>query len=379
MSTLQIQNEATQKTGKKMIVFAGGGTGGHVFPIISVYEELKKNNDNLQFCYFGSKDKIEEKISIENKIDFYELPFLGGMPRSFKAVFWAFKFLNSLFQAVLKLLKLKPQIVFSTGGYSAAPVICAAYLLKIPYIIHNLDAHMGLSNKAFVKHASALTLGIPLSENKEDLLPKNGPVIVTGNPIRRAFYSENVDKNEIYKKMNLDANRKTLIVIGGSQGAEAININLLRITSELTQSNWQIIHQLGPLQYEKFKELFPNDPNYRAEKFINNLDEIYSIADLAVSRSGAMSVSELSAKKLPAILIPLPTSAQNHQYLNAKYMEEQGGSVILEQKDLDDHRLLKMIEYVHERQNLFRLNLKNLPVNKPSEIISQIILKCLSV
>jgi len=362
---------------KKLIAFAGGGTGGHVFPIIAVYQELVSLNEQFTFCYLGSKGKIEQKISEENKIPFYELPFIGGMPRSFKACFWFFKFFYALLHACVRLSHLKPKLVFSTGGYSAAPVICAAKLLNVPYVLHNLDAHLGLANKVFVSDCAALTLGMTLFSGA-NVLPKNGPCVITGNPIRQAFYRDEENKTNIYAQWKLDPKRKTLIVVGGSQGAEVININLLRITKELIEKNWQIIHQLGPLQYDKFKELFPDTPYYRAERFIDRLEDIYSIADLAVSRSGAMSVGELTAKKVPAILIPLPTAAQNHQYLNAKCVEEKGGAVVLEQKDLSDESLLEMIEYVYERQKLFRLNLGDFPFQNPAKNIGKIILRVMN-
>ncbi|MDJ0626106.1 MAG: UDP-N-acetylglucosamine--N-acetylmuramyl-(pentapeptide) pyrophosphoryl-undecaprenol N-acetylglucosamine transferase [Candidatus Caenarcaniphilales bacterium] len=342
-----------------LIAFTGGGTGGHVYPIIAVYEKLRENLPQASFIYFGTKEKIEKKVANENQINFQEIPFTGGMPRSIMVFPWLAKFIFTFLKTFFVVFKHRPKIIFGTGGYIAAPVFLSAILLKIPYIIHNLDAHMGLANKLFIKNSKALTLGISLTSFNEKTIPKNGPVIVTGNPVRRSFYEKKHDKDEILRKLELDPKRKTLIVIGGSQGAKFINELFFTLIEDLINENWQIIHQLGPLQFDRFKNQYKDYVFYKPMSFIENLNEIYSIADVAISRSGAMSIAELSAKNVPAVYIPLPTAAQNHQFFNALSMEESGCSIVLEQKNATKTSLKERIDFIYSRKDLYSFNMKN--------------------
>ncbi len=354
------------------IVFAGGGTGGHIYPNIALFQELKTKLPEAEFEYYGSSGKLEEQVCAENKIPFVTLPFIGGMPRSAKAVLWFSKLISAVLVAMQKLPKSKPSLIFATGGYAAAPVLAAANILKIPYIIHNLDAHFGLANKAFIKNASALTLGFPV---QEILYPKNGPVLVAGNPVRAEFYQKPTDLNAIYHELKISHERKTLVVIGGSQGAFPINEIVLKIVPELIAQGWQIIHQLGPRQYEQFEERFSLSPFYRPFKYLNNLPQIYSVADLAISRSGAMSLSELMVKRVPTIFIPLPSAAQNHQFYNAKSVEKAGACFLLEQKNLHEENLITLVREAYESRNIIKTNLSSLQNSNATAHISELILQ----
>ena len=440
------------------IGFTGGGTGGHVYPIISLYQylkdctpeqltrfrqsnlfgqsqgqEAKKNTDSnthtssanlqtsaknsddeqeLDFIYFGCEGQIEERVAKQNQVPFRAIPFLGGMPRSLAIIVWGFKFLICFCRTYFIIKKEAPDLLFGTGGYAAAPVFLAARFLRIPYVVHNLDAYMGLANLVSVKSASALTLGMPLVMMKEsaDRLdrqlaqtssannaqpaynivqkcidlpakyqPKNGPVVVTGNPVRESFYQDYsaLQISQIYTKYQLEKERKTIVITGGSQGAQFINSLILKLAPSLVNNGWQIIHQLGSKQYKLFEHDFPQTRFYKPFGYLDNLAEIYAVSDLAISRSGAMSVAELVARAIPAIFIPLPTAAQNHQFFNAKHLEEAGAGLLIEQKDLSPELLLEKIKTLYEKKSLFRLKLKELSSVKPSEEICRIMLMTL--
>ncbi len=368
---------------KKLIIFAGGGTGGHVYPIVSVYEYL--TNYNFDFLYFCSEGKIEEKVCQENNIQSASLPLIGGLPRniSFELVAWFFKLIYASFLAV-KFLAFNKQfnkhkkIIFSTGGYGSAPVLLAANFLKIPYILHNLDSHLGLANQVFVNKAQVLTYGMNPLANK--ILPSNGAVMISGNPIVKAFRQEITleQKKQISEKYQLNLKYPTLIIIGGSQGSQFLNEIILEISPHLIKENWQIIHQLGSKQFEIFEDKFINNENYKPQEYITDLALLYSVVDLAITRAGAMTISELIAKKLPSILIPLPTSAQNHQFHNAKFLTDQGCALMLEQKVLNAKSLIEKIDFIYAKKGLFKLGFEGINSLDSAKLLGDIIIKSFS-
>ena len=335
----------------KKVVLCGGGTGGHVFPNIAVAEILQSKGCEL--FYIGVNGKAEEKICEEKNIDFYGYDF-QGFPRRFqKELFiWPFNLLKAVSKAKVYLKHFKPDIVFGTGGYSSAPVFIAAKRLKIPYIVHNLDVRLGLANKFCANGAEVLTLGFQgdcsLLESKE--------IVVTGNPVRKAILEiEKVEKSLVCKEFNFDLNKKIVFVVGGSQGANAINENILEILKELTLVNdIQVIHQTGESSHEAFCKRIPckvlETNTYVAKSFFDVPEKCYRIADLVIARSGAMTTTEITALGKPAIFIPYPY-AGNHQEANITHLLNSGASVILRQKGLRSKILLKTIVDLITDQN----------------------------
>lgn len=326
------------------VVLCGGGTGGHIFPSIAVGEILRE--ERCELYYVGVNGKPEEEISDENGIDFYGYDF-SGFPRKIqKELFvWPLNLLNAVSKAKAYLKHFKPDIIFGTGGYSAAPVFIAARRLGIPYIVHNLDVRFGLANKFCGSGARLMTLGF---ETDTSVLSKVKR-IVTGNPVRKSFFEiEKLDRNYLCKEYKLDPQKKTIFIIGGSQGANAINEVVLDILKELVLKNdFQIIHQTGPNTHDAFIKRIPakvsETTNYIARPFFDNPEECFRIADLVISRSGAMTTTEVSFLGKPTIFIPYPF-AGNHQEANAMHLVNAGGAVLIRQKDLRPKKLLETIE-----------------------------------
>lgn len=318
----------------KKVVLCGGGTGGHIFPSIAVGEILKK--EGCELYYIGVTGKPEEKIAEENRIDFYGYEF-SGFPRKLQKelLIWPFNLLRAVSKAKVYLKHFKPDIIFGTGGYSAAPVFIAAKRLKVPYIVHNLDIRLGLANKFCANGALFLTLGFELGQD----FSSNTNTIVTGNPVRKSFLEiSKIDKKNLYKEFNLNPNKQTIFVTGGSQGANAVNEFLLEILKELVLNNdVQVIHQTGEAIHEAFMKRIPakvlETGNYIAKPFFENPEKCYHIADLVISRSGAMSTTEITILGKPAIFIPFP-HAGNHQEANTTHLVNAGGAVLLRQKEL---------------------------------------------
>lgn len=341
----------------KKIILCGGGTGGHIFPSIAVGEVLQKEGCDL--FYIGVNGKPEEKIAEENNIDFYGYNF-SGFPRKIqKELFiWPFHLLKAIFQAKVYLRHFKPDLVFGTGGYSAAPVFIAAKRLQIPYIIHNLDVRLGLANKFCANGARLLTLGF----ESKDIFLKDTEIKFTGNPVRKSILEvEKKDKASLYKEFNFDPNKKVIFVIGGSQGAGAINETTLEILKELILTNdIQVIHQVGQTSYETFIKRIParvqETTNYVVKPFFNNPEDCYHICDLVISRSGAMTTTEVTILGKPAIFIPYPY-AGNHQEANAMYLINSGGAVLLKQSELKSKTLLnKILELLKDKEKLNKMS-----------------------
>lgn len=361
----------------KKVVLCGGGTGGHIFPSIAIGEILKK--EGCELYYVGVHGKPEESIADENKIDFYGYEF-SGLPRKLQKelLVWPLNLLKAVSKAKVYLKHFKPDVIFGTGGYSAAPVVIAAQRLNIPYIIHNLDVRFGLANKFCANRAKLITLGF----ESKDVLPGNLKTKVTGNPVRKAFLeTDKLKKEKICKEFGFDPKKKTIFVIGGSQGANALNEAILDIIKELVLTHdYQIIHQTGEPKHEALVKRIPatvaETKNYIARTFFDKPEECYFISDLVISRSGAMTVTEIAVMGKPAIFIPYPF-AGNHQEANATHLVEAGGALLIRQKDLKPKRLLNSITgllYDEEKLNEMAKITKSFAKPNATEEIANIIL-----
>ncbi|MDX1918566.1 MAG: UDP-N-acetylglucosamine--N-acetylmuramyl-(pentapeptide) pyrophosphoryl-undecaprenol N-acetylglucosamine transferase [Candidatus Caenarcaniphilales bacterium] len=351
--------------GQKKLFFTGGGTGGHIYPNLALAQDLREKHPDLKLAYLGSYGKLEEKLASGHDLQFIPIPFIGGMPRSLLALGWGMRLLMAIWKVFWLLRKDPPCLIFGTGGYSAAPVFAAAVLLKIPYIIHNLDTYIGLANQLFIPCAAALTLGMPPTGHSGHYpQPKDGPVLVTGNPVRRELLELKSNSEEIRARLGLKPDLPVLVVVGGSQGAQIINENFFAVVGDLLAENWQIIHQLGEKQYATFEDRFPIHPSYKPYRYLEKIWEIYSVADLAVSRAGAMSLAELTTMSIPTLYIPLASAAQNHQELNAKYISDRGAAEILVQKDLSPSNLKAKLKELHNKRADISEKLKPLQENQ---------------
>ena len=353
----------------RKVVLCGGGTGGHVFPSIAVGKSLKKENCDLY--YIGVNGKLEEKIAEKNDIDFYGYDF-SGLPRKLqKELFiWPVNLLNAVTRAKVYLKHFQPDVVFGTGGYSAAPVFIAAKRLNIPYIVHNLDVRIGLANRFCASGACAMTLGF----NLENDYKIKTDVVVTGNPVRKKFFeTEKLDKSQIYKEFNFDPGKKVIFVIGGSQGASAVNEATLDILKELVlNQNVQIIHQTGDSTYEALMKRTPakvsSTTRYIAKPFFEDPEKCYSISDLIVGRAGAMTVTEIEILGKPAIFIPYPF-AGNHQEANVTHLVKAGGAFLLRQKEIRGKVLLnKILELLKNNKKLNEMSKITKSFAKPDAV-----------
>ena len=355
--------------GKKIkVLITGGGTGGHIYPAIAVAQKLKLDNDIEKIFYVGCKKNMEKDIVLAENINFYSIN-VSGMPRqkSLKLIKWFIELGFATIKSSYYILKLKPDIIFGTGGYVSGPVLLAAKILNVPFVLHDPDAHPGIVNKFMSKWAS--TISISFEQAKSHLTSKN--IVLNGNPIRANFL--HVNKKNALTELNFNPDRKTILVIGGSQGAQAINNAIIVAAPDLISEGFQIIHQTGAKNYEKYIEELTkkhpeliNNPYYIVKPFFNNMETPLNAADLAISRAGSLSISELNLCGLPSILVPYPYAAADHQRFNAKAMEEAGASLYLEDSDCNSSKLLELIlDIFNNPEKLEKMKLSNKILAKP--------------
>lgn len=335
---------------KKTYFVSGGGTGGHIYPALAIAKVLRDAGDEVIFI--GVKKNLEYKICTENEIEFLSVD-VNYMPRKFewlglKFLFWMLKTLAAACVAVSYIKKHKPAAVFATGGYVSAPVLIASVILKIPYMTHDCDAYPGLVSRFFSRWASAAS--IAFDEARTRLKTKN--IYYFGNPVREAFFK--TDKEISREKMGfksgaqvlLGAPRKpVLLIMGGSQGAKTLNEAAVHLIKHFANSDKiNIILQTGAKNYGSVTEALGEIPeNATVAPYFDDMSIPLSAADLVVSRSGSLSISEICAVGVPSVLVPYPYSAANHQRLNARVVEGLGASIYLEDADCTGETLLNLV------------------------------------
>ena len=325
----------------KKIVLTGGGTAGHVTPNIALFDELRQNGYELY--YIGSYEGMEKQLIEEQGVPYYGID-TGKLRRYFdlKNFTDPFRVLHGFEQASRILKEIRPDIVFSKGGYVSVPVVRAAHSLKIPAIIHESDMTPGLANKLSFSGASVICCNFP--ETLEHL-PKDKAVL-TGSPIRKELLSG--DKEAALAFTGLPGEKPVLMIIGGSLGSVAVN-NAVRSALPQLLQKFEIVHLCGKGNLD---ESLNGTPGYVQYEYIGKeLPDLYAMADVVISRAGANVICELLALKKPMILIPLPAAAsRGDQLLNAQSFEKQGYAAVLQEEDITPDGLYEEVARVYEQQ-----------------------------
>ena len=332
------------------IVFAGGGTAGHIFPIIAIVREIKRihPDKNFQFFFIGPKDQFSATLLSQEGIKIKTIT-AGKMRRYLSLqniIDLIFKVPIGTLQAFFHIFVISPDLIFSKGGYGSLPVVLAGWSLLTPVIIHESDVSPGLANKIASKFALEIFTAFPME--KTEYFPSN-KMLSVGNPIRRNIL-EGSDL-EAKKIFNLTGEKPVVLILGGSQGAARINDEVLIILGDLLK-NYEVIHQTGQNNFDQVKAEADVVLNKRISKyyhpfpFLNDKELAHALdaASLVVSRAGSGSIFEIAAAGKPSILAPLPESAQNHQVKNAYVFAENGAALVMEEVNFTPHFLLERIE-----------------------------------
>lgn len=338
----------------KKIVFTGGGTLGHVMPNLYLAEELKKD---YECFYIGSKGIEQDKV--KNQLKFYEIPTVKLVRgKVFKNLKIPFVLIKAIFKAKKILNEIKPDIIFSKGGYVSLPVCIAGKMLKIPIVAHESDSSFGLANKIILKLCNNMCV------NYKNLEGKNKKVIYTGPVFSSHFEKTSKD----YTLLNIDSNKPTILIMCGSLGSTKVNNNTYAILKDLL-NDFNVVHITG-----KGNNKIKSYDNYNSFEMVNDVVNLFNIADFVVGRSGAGVTSECFYKHIPMLLIPLNNkSSRGDQILNAKYYQELGVADIINEQDLTPTLLLSKINNFNKNFKKYKNKYKNLEIVNGKEKIIKII------
>lgn len=328
----------------KQIVLTGGGTAGHVTPNIALIPELR--NKGYEIAYIGSYDGIEKKLISELGIPYYGISS-GKLRRYFDLKNFSdpFRVQKGFHEAVSILKELKPDVIFSKGGFVAVPVVGAARRLHIPCVIHESDMTPGLANRLCIPSAAKVCCNFPETVSS---LPAQKAVL-TGTPIREELFHGDAEKGRAF--CGFTADKPVLLSIGGSLGAAAVNERLREILPDLLP-DFQVVHLCGK---GKTDESLSSTPGYVQFEYIKEeLPDLFAMADVVLSRAGANAICEISALKKPNLLIPLSAKAsRGDQILNARSFEKQGFSMVLEEEECTGPVLLRAIHELYENRQKY--------------------------
>lgn len=324
----------TEESTKRKLIIAGGGTGGHLFPAVAVAEEFLSRSLEHEVLFINAGRPLDLRILGEKRLNFVALPVSGVKGLGFfKKIKSLFLLPRALYQSIAILKDFNPQALFSVGGYSAAPAAFAAKLMGIPVILHEQNSVPGLTTRILARfakeaHVSFAGTKLPIREDR---------YFVSGNPVRKELFS-------CHKQTRKQDGTLKLLILGGSQGAHAINEAVCQTLPLLKKLKIHFVHQTGTADLESVEAAYKkNGIPAEVFSFIHDMKTAYAHADLVLCRAGATTIAELAAAGLGAILVPFPAAADNHQFYNAKALVDVGAGILVEEKDLGPEFLASLL------------------------------------
>ncbi len=353
------------------IILSGGGTGGHIYPAIAIANELRIRYPEANFLFVGAKDKMEMEKIPEAGYTIKGL-WISGIQRQFilKNFSFPFKLVSSLSKAYRIIKDFKPDIVIGTGGFASGPTLYVASNLRIKTLIQEQNSYPGITNKLLAKRVNKICVAY---DGLERFFPVN-KIVKTGNPVRQDLLEITGKSEEAKKYFNLKGDKKTLLIVGGSLGARAINNLIEKQIDWLVSKNLQVIWQTGKLYYDEFKK-YDSLEGVQTHAFLNRMDLTYAAADFIISRAGAGSISELCIVGKPVIFIPSPNVAEDHQTKNALAVVNSNAALLLKESELNmfQPNIETLLEN-EELQQVLSKNIKKLALpNATKDIVEEIV------
>jgi len=352
------------------ILLSGGGTGGHIYPAISIANKLKEKYPQANFLFVGAKNKMEmEKVPQAG----YKIKglWISGIQRkvTLKNLAFPFKLISSLWDAHKIIKKFKPNIVIGTGGFASGPTLYMASRKGIKTLIQEQNSYPGITNKLLAKRAAKICVAY---DGLEQFFPVN-KMIKTGNPVREDLLDIDGKRKEALLYFNLKNTKKTVVIIGGSLGARAINNLVEKHVNWLVKNKVQVIWQTGKLYYDEFKK-YNKIEGVQTHAFLDRMDLTYAAADILISRAGASSISELCIVGKSVIFIPSPNVAEDHQTKNALFVVNKNAALLLKETELNKFQTM-FIELLNNKklQQKLSANIKKLALpNATKNIVKEI-------
>lgn len=348
------------------VIISGGGTGGHIFPAIAIANEIKSRNPKADILFVGAIGKMEMERVPAAGYKIVGLP-IAGLQRKLTAknLMLPFKIADSLLKARKVLKEFQPEVVIGVGGYASGPVLRMAQSLKIPTVIQEQNSYPGKTNRLLSKKVKAVCTAYDIPDG----VFRHGTITQTGNPVRGEIRSISVSKEEAFAVFpDLDPSKKTILVIGGSLGAKTLNESVLAAKDLLEENNVQVLWQCGKYYFESLSA----ELNSRKKApillrdFIQRMDAAYTVADVIISRAGALSISELCLVGKPVILVPSPNVAEDHQTKNALALVKNEAAILVEDKSARGQAFQKVYEVIADAAYAERLSRNIKAMAKPN-------------
>lgn len=357
------------------IIIAGGGTGGHIFPAVAIGHALQKMQPGTQLLFVGANGKMEmEKIPQEG----FEIRGLdiAGFNRGnlFKNLSLPLKMLKSALDARRIIREFKPNAVVGVGGYASFPVLNAAQAMNIPTLIQEQNSFAGKSNKILSKKAKAVCVAY---EQMDKFFPRE-KILLTGNPVRKNIVNSLLTRDDGQRWLNMDRNKQTILIVGGSLGAKSINEAVDLHLEHILASGAQLIWQTGKPYHQKAVERVRGlEEQVKVMEFIREMDYAYAAADMIVSRAGALAIAEICIVAKPVIFVPYPYAAEDHQTSNAMSLVEHNAAMMIRDADVQTELIRKIKHLLADRsmQEIMIENLKKIAITDADERIAAKVLE----
>ena len=352
------------------IIIAGGGTGGHIFPAIAVAQAIQAIHPDAAILFVGATGKMEMEKVPQAGYDIKGLT-IAGLNRSnmFKNITLPFKLIKSFFQVRSIFNAFKPNAVFGVGGYSSFPVLKFAQSKGIPTFIHESNAFAGKSNIWLGKSATKIFTG---TQGMDKFFPSN-KIIVTGNPVRKNISTSIYTKETAMMQFGLLPDKKTVLIVGGSLGANSINDVIMQNLKHFNELGIQLIWQTGKSPSAKYLNAAKSFSNVYVNSFLNDMSAAYMAADMVISRAGAMSVAEIAITGKPCVFVPYPFAAEDHQTFNAKTLVDDGAAFMVKDAMVKDALVPLITDAINQPSILDNMQkkIKAFAISNADEIIAK--------
>ncbi len=349
----------SSKNSRYRFLFAGGGTGGHLYPAVAVADQIKIMKPEAEILFVGTKNKIEGTV-VPNLGYKFKSIWIKGFARKFNLenLLFPIKLFVSVVQSLIINMSYKPKVAIGSGGYVSGPAIWGASFMGAKIILLEQNSYPGVTTRLLERKAQEIH--ISFDDSIKYLRNKNA-IKQTGNPVRKNLGS--MDKNTALEKFGLSHSKRTLLILGGSLGASSLNKAVAENLEKVVEAGIQIIWQTGKIYFEKYRSL--NKDNIKVLDFIEDMNSAYSACDLLLARSGATTIAEVLVLGIPSILAPSPNVAENHQYHNAKSLEEKQAAILIEDKNLNNELADKVINTINDNSVLKLLSTNAVKLSKP--------------